>query len=79
MTWVSLSPNLLLLSCAKSEKKYAAICRYIEISGRFGPVLPKNRVMGLFPKNRALSVFSPLTPCKESEKTNEPILRKVGK
>ena len=36
--------------------------------------------MGVFGKNRASSVFSvygPLTSCKESEKTNEPILRKT--
>ena len=42
---------------------------------------PKNGERGLSPKYQALSVFSPygpLTLCKETEKPNEPILRKVG-
>ena len=49
------------------------------ILGHFGPFLPKFGQMRFFLKNRALSVFityCPLTSCKKSEKTNEPILRK---
>ena len=47
------------------------------ILGTFGQIWAKP---DFFPKNRALSLFcvyGPLTSCKISEKTNEPILRKV--
>ena len=45
----------------------------------FEPVLPKFGQKWIFNKNQALllfSIYSPLTPCKKSEKTNEPILGK---
>ena len=45
--------------------------------GTFGLIFSQMRV---FPKNWALSLFcvyGPLTSCKISEKTNEPILRKT--
>ena len=48
--------------------------------GLFGPLLPIFWKIRVFPKNRALSLFSlygPLTSCKKSEKTNETILRKT--
>ena len=46
----------------------------------FRPFLPQRPKIRIFPKNRAPSVFiiyGPLTSCKKSEKSNEPILRKV--
>ena len=46
----------------------------------FGPFFPFLGKMRIFPKNRALSllsIYGPLTSCKISEKTNEPIPRKV--
>ena len=46
----------------------------------FDPFFPKNGETGFFPKNRApslLFVYWTLTSCKKSEKTNEPIPRKV--
>ena len=46
---------------------------------RFGPFLPKFEQTGFFPKKRApslLTLYGPLTSCKRSEKTLEPILRK---
>ena len=48
--------------------------------GLFGPFSPIFQKMRIFQKNRALSLLSidgPLTSCKISEKTNEPIPRKV--
>ena len=48
--------------------------------GLFGPFFPIFQKMRIFPKNPALSLFiiyGPLTSCKISEKTNEPIPRKV--
>ena len=48
--------------------------------GLFRPFSPIFQKMRIFPKNPALSLFyiyGPLTSCKISEKTNEPIPRKV--
>ena len=48
--------------------------------GFFGPFFPIFQKMRIFLKNRALSllsIYGPLTSCKISEKTNEPIPRKV--
>ena len=48
--------------------------------GIFSPFSPIFEKMRIFPKNRALSLFSgngPLTSCKKSEKNIEPILRKT--
>ena len=71
-----------LTSCQKSEKTNEAILRKIpktSFLARFGPFWPKNGQMDFFLKNRAPSVsslYGPLTSCKKSEKTNEPILSK---
>ena len=46
--------------------------------GLFRPLFPIFEKMRIFPKNPALSLFyiyGPLTSCKKSEKTNEPIPR----
>ena len=48
--------------------------------GHFSPFLVIFAQWGFFPKNRALShttIYKPLTPCCISEKTNEPIPRKL--
>ena len=48
----------------------------------FGPFLPKFRQTRILPKNllrSVFSVYSPLTSCTISEKTNEIILRKSKK
>ena len=48
----------------------------------FGPFLPKFGQTRIFPKNllrSVFSVYSPLTSCTISEKTNERILRKSKK
>ena len=48
--------------------------------GHFGHFLPNLGQTRIFPKNRALSllhVYYPLTSCKISEKTNEPIPGKL--
>ena len=48
--------------------------------GLFGPFFAIFQKMRIFPKNPALSllsIYGPLTSCKISEKTNEPIPRKV--
>ena len=48
--------------------------------GLFRPFFPIFEKIRIFPKNPALSLFyfyGPLTSCKISEKTNEPIMRKV--
>ena len=48
--------------------------------GLFGPFLPIFGKMRVFPKNPALSLFyvyGPLTSCKITKKTNEPIPRKA--
>ena len=48
--------------------------------GHFWPFLVIFARWGFFPKNPALShttIYGPLTPCQVSEKTNEPILRKL--
>jgi hypothetical protein len=77
------TPYTPLTSCKKSEKSNEAILRKIPKTSfwaRFGPFWPKNGQMDFFLKNRAPSVFytcGPLTSCKNSEKTNEPILRKA--
>ena len=78
MIWVSFKPLLAPTFMCKIRKNLCSnsqINLKSPLSGRFGPVLPNNRETGLFLKNRA---YGSLTPCKESEKTNEPILRKVG-
>ena len=57
--------------CTKVQKPY--------FGGFLGP-FPIFEKMRIFPKNRALSllsVYGPLTSCKITEKTNEPIQRKV--
>ena len=75
----------LVSTCGTPQTLYSneAILRKIPKTSfwaRFGPFWPKNGQMDFFLKNRAPSVFytcGPLTSCKNSEKTNEPILRKA--
>ena len=48
--------------------------------GLFRPFFPIFEKMRIFPKNPALSLlclYGPLTSCKISQKTDEPIMRKV--
>jgi len=77
------TPYIPLTSCKKSEKTNDSILRKIpktSFLGHFWPFLAIFGQMHFFLKNRAPSVFiiyGPLTSCKKSEKTNEPILRKV--
>ena len=57
--------------------KYNQKCLFLDHIGPFLPNLGKTRI---FPKNRAMSLFyvyKPLTSYKKSEKTNEPIPRKL--
>ena len=71
-----------LTSCQKSEKSHDPILRKLwktlknPIFNPFWPIFPKMR---FFSKNRAPSLFYlywPLTSCKKSESSNDPILRK---
>ena len=77
------TPYSPLTSCKRSEKTNEAILRKIpktSFLGHFWPFLAIFGQIRISPKNRAPSVFctyGPLTSCKKSEKTNEPILRKV--
>ena len=67
--------NLMTQFFSKVQKPY-----FWAFWGLFGHFLPIFRKMRIFPKNPALSllsIYGPLTSCKISEKTNEPIPRKV--
>ena len=72
-----------LTSCKVSEKTNVPIPRKMGKSpflGYFGPFWPNLGQTRIFPKNRApsdMSLYGPLTSCKVSEKSNEPIPRKV--
>ena len=67
------------------QKKYTSMDQIFTKTAKtlfwahFDHFLPQNGKIGFFPKNRASSLFfiyGPLTSCKKSEKTHEPILRK---
>ena len=45
----------------------------------FGPILSKPEISQKNPVRSLLSLYSPLTSCKKSEKSNEPDLRKSNK
>ena len=65
---------------AKTNDSILHKCPKTLFLGLFGPFLPIFEKMRIFPKNGAqslLSIYGPLTSCKISEKTNEPIPRKV--
>ena len=71
-----------LTSCTISEKNNERILRKSKKKSIFGPFLPKFGQTRIFPKNllrSVFSVYSPLTSCTISEKTNERILRKSKK
>ena len=70
-----------LSSCRISEKTNERILRKsFKKKSIFGPFLPKFGQTRIFPKNLlrlVFSVYSPLTSCTISEKTNEPILKEM--
>ena len=74
------APYIPLTSCKKSEKSNDVILKKKFKNLIFGPFLALFGQIRIFMKNRAPSLFiiyGPLTSWKKSEKSNEPILRKV--
>ena len=73
--WPNFLPKISKVSWPNSEKTLKNLKNFI-----FDPFYPKFGILGFFSKNRFPSLFSiygPLTSCKKSEKSLEPILRKT--
>ena len=82
--WYPVTPHHMMLTfrpfLAKTNDSILRNYRKSPFSGHFGHFLPKFGQTRFFPQNRALSlliIYGPLTSNKKSEKTNEPILRRV--